>query len=193
MLKRTTTRESLAEDDHVRLDVVPLITEHLSGPAKTSLDLVTNQEHVVLLAEFGALCEVSVIRDEDTSLSLNRLNQERSRLLSVSLEGLFQVANVVVANHAAIVVGSNTLKERTKANSALRVGRHGNDTQGPSVEVSVNGQDPGLAIWDLLDLVSPLASELQSSLNSLSTSVHGEHHVESKKFSHALGERSKTH
>lgn len=80
----TSTRKSLAEDDHVRLDTVPLVAKpgmsacvlepmsvvassHLSCPAESGLDLVADQENVVLLADFGTFGEVSVVGHVDTA------------------------------------------------------------------------------------------------------------------------------
>jgi hypothetical protein len=40
---------------------------HLSGPTETSLDLVTDQQNVVFLADLGAFCEVSVVGDVDSA------------------------------------------------------------------------------------------------------------------------------
>lgn len=66
LLIRTTTRKGFAENDHVGPDVVPFIAEHLTGPTKTSLNLVTDQKNVVLFADLSALGKVTVVRNEDT-------------------------------------------------------------------------------------------------------------------------------
>lgn len=63
---RTTTGKGFAENDHVGPDVVPFVAEHLTGSAKTSLDLVTNQKNVVFLADLSALGKVTIVWNEDT-------------------------------------------------------------------------------------------------------------------------------
>jgi hypothetical protein len=49
-----------------------------------------------------------------------------------------------------------------------------------AVEVLLCGEDPGLVLRNALDLVSPLARNLDSGLYSLSTSVHGQNHLETQ-------------
>ena len=46
----------------------------------------------------------------------------------------------------------------------------------------------GLVLRNTLDLVSPLARNLHCGLNSLSTSVHGQDHVESEQLGGVLSE-----
>lgn len=46
-----TARDGLAEQDKIGLDVAPLVAEQLTRAGNTSLDLITNQQHVVLVAE----------------------------------------------------------------------------------------------------------------------------------------------
>jgi hypothetical protein len=56
------------------------------------------------------------------------------------------------------------------------------------VEVLLDREDQSLVLGDALDFVSPLARNLHCGLNSLSTSVHGQDHVESKQLGGVLGE-----
>jgi hypothetical protein len=51
-----------------------------------------------------------------------------------------------------------------------------------SVEVLLNREDQSLVLRDSLDFVSPLARNLDCGLNSLSTSVHRQNHVEAKEL-----------
>ena len=73
------------------------------------------------------------------SLSLNRLHQERTNLLPVLLECPLDSLDVVVLN---LLLGprayrSDSLEEGSETDSRLRIGRHGDDTEGSTVEVSV--------------------------------------------------------
>lgn len=45
------------------------------------------------------------------------------------------------------------------------------------MEVVSHAEYMGLALWDPLDLVCPLSRDLDSCLNGLGTSVHGQHHI----------------
>lgn len=55
------------------------------------------------------------------------------------------------------------------------------------MEVLLGGEDPGLVLRNALDLVSPFACNLDSGLHSLSTSVHGQNHLETQHRSDLLG------
>lgn len=57
-----------------------------------------------------------------------------------------------------------------------------------AVEVLLCGEDPGLVLRNALDLVSPFARNLDSGLHGLSTSVHGQDHLEAQHRSDLLGE-----
>ena len=57
-----------------------------------------------------------------------------------------------------------------------------------AVEVLLCGEDPGLVLRNALDLVSPFACNLYSSLYSLSTSVHGQDHLETQHRGDLLSE-----
>jgi hypothetical protein len=40
---------------------------HLSGPTQSSLDLITNQQDVVFLADLGNLGKVSIVGNKDSA------------------------------------------------------------------------------------------------------------------------------
>lgn len=66
LLALTTARKGFAKNDNVRPNVVPLEAEHLTGSAKTGLNLITDQKNVVFLADLSALGKVTIVRNEDT-------------------------------------------------------------------------------------------------------------------------------
>lgn len=94
-------RDGLAQSYHVRFDASPLGAEHATSSANAGLDLVTDEQDVVLLAEIVDLLQVVLIGDHDTSLTLNRLDQEGSGILAMSLENLLEVSNVVESDGLA--------------------------------------------------------------------------------------------
>jgi hypothetical protein len=66
--------------------------------------------------------------------------------------------------------------------------QYGSLTYSTAVEVILSTQDHRLVLRDTLDLVSPLASDLDTRLDRLGTRVHGHDHVEAKVAGDELGE-----
>lgn len=191
LLARTTAGEGFAKNDNVRPNVVPFEAEHLTGSAKTSLNLITDQKNVVFLADLSALGKVTIVRNEDTvdgsitvifwihkdegdlpRFTLNGLNQEGCNFIAVLLEHLLQILGVVVPDQPGVPSRADVFQERTKTSPRLRVGGHRDNTNSPSVEITLDRKDLGLAVGNLLLLVTPLTRELDSSFNGLGTSVH---------------------
>lgn len=83
-----TTRDSLAEQDQVGLDSAPLVAQQLARAGDTSLDLVADQQHIVLVAECAGLLQVVWVGDNDACLTLDRLDEESSEIGTSRLEGL---------------------------------------------------------------------------------------------------------
>lgn len=96
------------------------------------------------------------------------------------LEHLLQILGVVVPDQPCVPSRADVFQERTKTSSRLRIGGHRDDTNGPSVKVTLDRKNLGLAVGNLLLLVTPFTSELDSSLYGLCTSVHRENHVVAK-------------
>lgn len=83
-----TTRDGLAEQDQVGLDSAPLVAQQLARAGDTSLDLVADQQHIVLVAECAGLLQVVWVGDNDACLTLDRLDEESSEIGTSRLEGL---------------------------------------------------------------------------------------------------------
>lgn len=67
---------------------------------------------------------------------------------------------------------------------------HGQGHEGAyssAVEVILSTQDDSLVLGNALDLVTPLAGDLDASLDRLGTSVHGHNHVEAEVAGDELG------
>jgi hypothetical protein len=56
------------------------------------------------------------------------------------------------------------------------------------VKVFLGRKDPGLVLWNALDLVSPLSRNLDGSLDGFGASVHGQHHLEAQHRGDLFGE-----
>lgn len=93
--------DGLAESDNVGLDAGPLGAEKSAGTANAGLNLVADEEDVVLLAESVDLGQVVFVGDNNTSLTLNGLNDESGGVLAMGLQNLLQVGHVVVTDRLA--------------------------------------------------------------------------------------------
>jgi hypothetical protein len=93
-----TTRNGLAQEDQVGLDSAPLVTQQLTRAGNTSLDLVTDQEYIVLVAQSASLLQVILVGNDDTGLALNGLNQEGGQVRAGRLKGLTQSSLVIVGD-----------------------------------------------------------------------------------------------
>lgn len=203
------TTDSLAEKDKVGLDTTPFVAQHLASASNSSLNLVTDHQDVVLVAQLTHFSEVVLIRHDDTCFTLNGLDQESGSVLAVLLKHLLEICNVVVADWLVVgrVAGANVGQVGTVVVSGLGVSGHGDGCElhcvlasaqkqhavlwcayCSTVEVLLRGEDPGLILRNALDLVSPFACNLDGSLHSLSTSVHGQDHLETQHRGDLLGE-----
>ena len=69
--------QSLADDRHIRADILMLRGEQFPGPAQTRLNFIRHQQNIVLLADFRNLLQISSGRDDDPAFALDRLEQDR--------------------------------------------------------------------------------------------------------------------
>lgn len=70
------TGDGLSQEHQVRCDPTPFMTQKLSRAGNTGLDLVTDQQDIVLIAQGPGVTQVLLVRNDNTCLALNRLNQE---------------------------------------------------------------------------------------------------------------------
>lgn len=82
------SRDGLSEQDQVGLDAAPLVAQKLASTGNAGLDLVADEQDVVLVAQSAGFLEVLYIWYNDTSLTLNRLDQEGSQVGAGLLKGL---------------------------------------------------------------------------------------------------------
>mmetsp|Transcript_20739 Transcript_20739/g.49278 ORF Transcript_20739/g.49278 Transcript_20739/m.49278 type:complete len:239 (-) Transcript_20739:643-1359(-) len=78
--------DRLPHDDQVWANVVVLDAKHTASARNAGLNLVRHKQHVVLLAQFGSLCKVTIIRNENTGFALNWFNHEGRDFLPVLLQ-----------------------------------------------------------------------------------------------------------
>ena len=79
--RRDAAGEGLGAGQDVGLDAVVLVGEPLAGAAHAGLDLVEDQQHAALVAQLAQPGEVIRRRDVDAALALDRLDQDRGRLV----------------------------------------------------------------------------------------------------------------
>ena len=161
--------ERLADDEHVGLDALVLVGEELAGAAEAGLDLVGDEQDAVLLADGGGVFEEAVGRHEDAGLALDGLDEEGG---GVGRDGGAQGGGIAEGDD--LEAG----REGAEAVAVLRVGGEADDGDGAAVEVVGADDDLGLIFRHALDLVGPLAGELEGGLDGLGAGVHGQGHVE---------------
>jgi len=166
------------------------VAEQLAGSRNASLDLVNHHKDIVLVAKLAHAAQVVVIGHNNTSLALDRLNEEASDLLAVRLESLLKRRDIVVGNGLASgrAVCADAWKVRAVVLSALRVCGHGDRSERPAVEVLLHAEHQRLVLGNALGLVSPLARNLDGRLHGFCAGVHGQHHVEAGHARDLLGE-----
>lgn len=119
-----TTRDGLAQEDQIGLDSTPLVAEELAGAGNTRLDLVTDQEYIVLVAQCASLLQVVLVGDDNTGFTLDGLDQESGQAGTGLLKGLAQSSLVVVQDR---LIGpgngaANVRQVRAVVLTRLRVG-----------------------------------------------------------------------
>ena len=154
--------KGFADGDHIRADALVVAGEHFACAADAGLYLIGNKKDIVLVAEVIAGLEVAVRRDIYAGLSLDGLYQHCAHLVAFFFQDLAEGVNIVVGDL------DEARCERPVLGIAVRIRRHCDDGDGPSVEVAVAHDDEGLVLRDALYLVTPAACKLQCRLNGLS-------------------------
>lgn len=101
------------------------MAEQLARASNTSLDLIANQEHLVLIAECASLLQVLWVGHNDASLTLDGLDEESSEVRAGGLKGLAQGSLIIVCNGlgSSWNGASDTGQIRTVVFARLRVRR----------------------------------------------------------------------
>jgi hypothetical protein len=92
-----TAGNRLGKHENIRLSTIMLVPHELSCSPKASLDFVGNAEDIVFLAESLHLGQVSLVRNDNTTFSLNWL-EVYSNTVIVGLEHFFEVLDVIVVD-----------------------------------------------------------------------------------------------
>lgn len=93
--------DGLSKSHKIRLNVSPLVAEHFTSTANARLDLITDEQHVVLLAQSRNLAQVVIVRHNYACLALDGFDNESSSLLAVSFEDSLEVCYIVVTDGVA--------------------------------------------------------------------------------------------
>src|SRR5829696_6632905 len=140
----------------------------LPTTAETGLDLVGGEEDVLAGADLADVAQVAVGRDDHAALALDRLDEDRHGVRGDrSLEG----REVAVRDH--VEAGG----ERAEPVAGIGIVGEADDGRGAAVEVAAGHDDPRLVGGHALDLVAPLAADLDGGLDGLGAGVHGEHQL----------------
>lgn len=66
--------DGFAQEHQIGLDPAPFVTQKLSCAGNTGLDLVTDQQDIVLIAQGPGVAQVRIVRNDNARLSLNGFN-----------------------------------------------------------------------------------------------------------------------
>ena len=171
--------ERLAHDVDVGDDVLVVAGERPAGARQAGLDLVGDHQHVALGAERAEVAQEALGRHDHAALALDRLEQDGHGGL---VDGGGDRLDVAVL-HAAEAGG-----ERGVARGGDLVVGEAHDGRGAAVEVALHRDDGGLPGRDALDLVAPLAADLDGGLDGLGAGVHRQDHVLAGEAAQGLGE-----
>jgi hypothetical protein len=108
------------------------VAEQLSCTRDTSLDLVADQQHIVLVAQSSGLLEVIVVWDNNSCLALDRLDQERSQVGACLFKRLAQSSLVIILDR---LVGSWNCAANVGDKRAIVLSRLGIRRQGDCDEL----------------------------------------------------------
>ena len=147
--------------------------------AETGLDLVGDHQHVALGAQRAQVAQEALGRHDHAALALDRLEEHGDGGV---VDGRGDRVDVAVgrtpeAGGEGGVAGGGDL-----------VVGEADDGGRAAVEVALHGDDRGLAGRDALDLVAPLAADLDRGLDGLGAGVHRQDHVLAGQAAQRLGE-----
>ena len=128
--------ESLAQDQHIRLDVLGVAGEEMPSAAKAGLNLVCHQQHAFPAADRRRVADETLGRDQDAGFALNRLEQESAGVRSNRLLQRFRVAK---RN------GCEAGREGPESVAIQRLGREPRDGSGAAVKIVFANDDFSLA------------------------------------------------
>ena len=139
-------------------------------PVRPRPDWISSATNSTLCAgaELADAAQVAVGRDDHAALALDRLDQHGDGVL---VDGRLEGRQVAVRDD------DEAGRERAEAVARVRVVGEADDGGGAAVEVAGGDDDLGLVGGDALDLVAPLAGDLDRGLDGLGAGVHRQHEV----------------
>ena len=140
--------------------------EQLAGAADARLHLVGDEQDVVRVAQVVAFLEIALVRDIDAGFTLDGLDDHGANLVTLLVQHFAQRLGVVIGNV------DETGREGSVLGIAVRVVGHGDDGDGPAMEIAVRHDDEGLVLGDALHFVTPAAGQLEGCLDGFGTGVH---------------------
>ncbi len=172
--------ERLAHHVDVGHDVLVVARERPPGAGEAGLHLVRHHQHLVAGAQVTHARQEPGRRDQHPALALDRLEQDRGRVL---VDRLVQGLEVAIRHHPeAGGVGAIAPPRDV-------VGGEGHHRGRAAVEVALHGDDVGLVGRDALDVVAPAPGHLDGGLDGLGAGVHRQDHVLAGERGEVAGER----
>ncbi len=142
--------------------------QHLAGTSEAGLDFVRDQEDILLATQLFSGFQISLWRNDYATFTLNRFDQESSR---VFVDGGLECLDVAVFDQP------KTGRKWTEVLLELRLVLHGDDCYCAAMEVAGARDDLGLVLGNAFYCVSPLARRLDRCLNRFGACVHWQCHV----------------
>ncbi len=104
--QRQTASQRFGQGHDVGLHAELFVAEKLPRPPHASLHLIENQQQPALIADFAQTEHINLVRDYDSALGLNRLNENGDCLLAVDrgLHGIQIVIRHLTKSHGQRII-----------------------------------------------------------------------------------------
>ena len=157
-------RQGFAHQGEVGLDTLMFFGEEFAGSAKSSLDLIEDEQDVVAIADFAHFFQVTGRRDNNTSFTLNRFHQKGNR---IGGDGPLQGFCIPKGD------GDKSRREGTESVSILRFSAEPDDGDGPPMKIVGADDDFSLIFGDPFVQIAPLSDGLDRGFDGFGSAVHG--------------------
>ena len=152
-----------------------------SGAAEARLNLVGDQEHVIVAADFLAAAQVAGRWNNDAAFALDGLDEKRGRIGRYrGFEGIC----------VAIFHDLESRRQRAEVLLVFLFRRERNDCRGAPVEIPGTHDDLRLVGFYAFGLVAPAPRSLHRRLHGLRPRIHRQGHVLARQFAGPFEERA---
>ena len=158
--RHDTTTKSFTIGHDIRCNALCLTSPHSTSTSHTSLDLIKDQRYASLITDLTNLLKVSCRRNNNTSLTLDRLKDHTCNFFTNCLK-VYDCFSNIISNTVLYVL--YLLYHWSIWCTVCALTTHGNSTHALSVKSTHCGDEPSSASCD--------TCKFQSHLNSLCTTV----------------------